>query len=300
MSKREAIARYAIIVKKLRKHPASFEEIAQSLEKESELQSYNFNISKRTFQRDIKDICSLYNIDIQYNRSLKSYYIDSSDEKPEVSERILETFDIFNAINITDRLSQYILFEKRKSLGTENLYGLLHAIKNNLHVTFTYEKFWEDSITERTAEPYALKEFKNRWYLMAKETGIDYLKCFGLDRISNLDITNKKFTPEKYLNAEEHFRYCFGIMVPEDDEEPQDVILSFHPEQGKYIKTLPLHDTQEILADDENEILVKLTLCVTFDFIMELLSFGEYMKVMQPLSLVKEIKEAHQRAVKRY
>jgi len=72
MSKRESIARYNLVIKKLRKHPASFAEISDYLSLESELQDYNFNVSKRTFQRDLEDIRSLYNIDIQFDFSRRA------------------------------------------------------------------------------------------------------------------------------------------------------------------------------------------------------------------------------------
>ena len=161
MSKRESITRYSLIIKKLRKNPATFNEISEYLSLESVLQEYNFNVSKRTFKRDIEDISSLYNIDIVYDFSRKMYCIDF-DEQPDVNERIFEAFDTFNALNISDRLSDYIHFEKRRPQGTENLYGLLHAIKNKVQISFTYLKFWEDNISLRVAEPYALKEFRNR------------------------------------------------------------------------------------------------------------------------------------------
>ena len=192
MSKREAVARYNLIINKLRNRPSTFSEISDYLVLESELQGYDFNVSKRTFQRDLEDIRSLYNIDIQYDFSRKVYYIDY-EEKPEVNESILEAFDVFNALNITDRLSDYIHFEKIKPKGTENLYGLLHAIKNQFQVSFTYQKFWENESSYRTVEPYALKEFKNRWYLIAHDLNDNYVKVFALDRLTDLEITRKKF-----------------------------------------------------------------------------------------------------------
>ncbi|MEP6948729.1 MAG: WYL domain-containing protein [Ginsengibacter sp.] len=112
-------------------------------------------------------------------------------------------------------------------------------------------------------------------------------------------MTNSKFEfPETY-NIEENYRYCFGIISP-NDKEPLDIILSFDPFQGKYIKSLPLHETQQILIDNEDELQIKLKLYVTHDLVMELLSFGDNMKVLQPASLAKEIKTAHQKAFQRY
>ena len=298
MSKRESIARYNLIIKKLRKQPADFEQISTYLSLESELQEYNFNVSKRTFQRDLDDIRSLYNIDIVYDFSRKVYFIDL-EEQPELNERILEAFDTFNALNITDRLSNYIHFEKRRPQGTENLYGLLHAIKNKVQISFSYKKFWEDEMSQRTAEPYALKEFKNRWYVLANDLKDNKVKSFALDRLTELEITRKKFQLPIDFDVNEHYKYCFGIISP-NEHQPREVILSFDPFQGKYIKTLPLHASQVILKDNEEELLIKLTLFLTHDFLMEILSYGDNVKVIKPESLIEDLKTSYENALKLY
>lgn len=298
MSKRESIARYNIIIKKLRKRPATFAEIEEYLALESEIQAYNFNISKRTFQRDRDDIRSLYNIDILFDFSKKVYYIDF-DEQPEANERILEAFDTFNALNLTDRLSKHIHFEKRKPQGTEHLYGLLHAMKNQVQITFVYQKYWEDELTERTVEPYALKEFKNRWYILSKDLSDNAIKSFAIDRITDLDISKRKFTVPKDFDVNEYYRYCFGIISP-NGHQPEDVILSFNAFQGKYIKSLPLHDSQRILVDNADELRIQLKLFITHDFFMELLSFGDNLKILEPQSLIDDLKSTVRNINKRY
>ena len=69
---------------------------------------------------------------------------------------------------------------------------------------------------------------------------------------------------------------------------------------AKYIKSLPLHDTQEILVDDKDELRIKLKVCITYDFIMELLSFGGDVRVIRPKSLIRIIKEGHEKGYKIY
>jgi predicted DNA-binding transcriptional regulator YafY len=298
MSKRESIARYNVIIKKLRKHPASFAEISDSLALESEIQGYNFNVSKRTFQRDLQDIRSLYNIDIEFDFSRKVYFFDL-DEQPDVNERILEAFDTFNALNLSDRLSNNIHFEKRRPQGTESLYGLLHAIKSQLQIIFTYQKFWEDESTKRNVEPYALKEFRNRWYVVAKDLKDNKIKSFALDRLTDLDITKRNFQFPNDFNINDYYKYCFGI-ISSNEEKPEEIVLSFAPIQGKYIKTLPLHESQEILIDNEEELRVKLTLFVTRDFFMELLSYGDYLRVVKPESLINNLKSTFKNVLKLY
>ncbi len=298
MSKREAISRYNLIIKKLRKHPASFAEISDYFTLESELQDYNFMISKRTFQRDLDDIRAVYNIDIQYDFSRRVYFIDY-DDQPEVSERILEAFDTFNALNLTDRLSSHIHFDNRKPKGTEHLYGLLHAIRNNLQVGFLYEKYLDDNFTHRDADPFALKEFKNRWYVMARDHKDGMIKSFALDRISEFEISKKRFQTPDDFNVKEHFKYCFGIISPNADK-PHEIILSIDPTQGKFIKSLPLHQTQKILVDTDKELRIQLTLFITYDLIIELLSMGNTVKVIQPAVLGKKLVGAYKNALKQY
>lgn len=298
MSKRESLARYNLIINKLRRNTASFTDISDYLALESELQEYNFNVSKRTFQRDLEDIRSLYNIDIQYDYSKKVYFINI-DNAPDVNERILEAFDVFNALNLSDRISNHIHFEKRKPQGTENLYGLLHAIKNNFQIEFTYEKFTEDEKAHRKVEPYALKEFRNRWYVLANDLNDNNIKSFALDRLTDLEIKRKKFLLPEDFNVNERYKYNFGIITPVA-QKPKEIILSFNSLQGKYIKTLPLHQSQEIILDNEEELQIRLQLFITHDFFMELLSYGDNVKVIKPESLIKDIKESLQTTLNQY
>jgi len=298
MSKREAIYRYSLIIKRLRKSSASFREISDYLKRESQLQEYNFDISVRTFQRDLNDIRTIYDIDITYDSSRKQYCIEWGGPN-ELQQRIMEAFDTLNALNLTDELADFIHFEKRKTKGTENLYSLLHAIKNCFRISFSYQKFWEDEPSARRTEPYALKEFKNRWYLLARDIDKDELRIYGLDRLSELSVQKTGFQVPVDLDVQEYFRNCFGIIIG-DKAVPETVILSFIPEQGKYIKSLPLHESQNILVDNDDELRVELRLHVTFDFVQELLSFGERVKVIQPESLIEEVVSSYEKSLSLY
>ena len=305
MSKRGYISRYLLILKKLKVKPYStYEELQAYIENQFDflqMQDDNLQIgfSKRTLQRDIKEIRNVFGIDIEYSKSQKGYFISQNENENMNFQRMMEAFDMFNSLNLAQDLTPFIHLEKRRPQGTENLYGLLHAIKNRLQIKFTYQKFWEEELSQRLAEPYALKEFKNRWYIMAKDSKDNNIKSFALDRLSNLEITNQTYQYPDNYSIEQSYRYCFGIISP-NDEEPQDIILSFDPFQGKYIKTLPLHDTQQVLVDNDVEMKIKLKLCLTHDLVMELLSFGDNMKVIEPKLLADQIKQAHEKAYRQY
>ncbi|MEX0995930.1 MAG: WYL domain-containing protein [Flavobacteriaceae bacterium] len=300
MSKIEVNLRHSIIIKTLRKRPTDYDAINDKLKVEGQLLSYNLSCSKRTLQRDIEHIASYFDIVIKYNSSLQAYEI-VEDHTDAHKERMLETFDLMTALNLSDKISSRMLVESRKPSGTHHFHLLLHAIENNQEITFKHEKFWEQPAepTQRTVQPIALKEARNRWYLIAKDNKDKLIKTFGLDRISELYLTNRHFMPIKDYNPGEAFRYCFGV-IGESTPPSEKIILSLTPEQGKYIQSLPLHHSQQVLVDTDIECRIELHLHPTYDFVMELLSLGEQVKVLQPESLKNELLNKLKAAVKRY
>jgi predicted DNA-binding transcriptional regulator YafY len=242
LSKREYISRYLLIINFLKKRDASWDEISFHLETQSEIEGYNYVISQRTFQRDVEEIRSIYNIDIQNNKSTKNYFIV---EEEEVSNNIhlLDTFNLFNALSLTNNYSNYIQFENRIPKGTEHIYGLLHAIKNKFVIELEYHKFSEEKSDIVAVHPYLIKQFKGRWYLLCLKVDINEIRTYALDRIVGFEIRKKHFTIPKDFNAQQYFKNCFGIILP-DWLEPEKIVFSFNLTQAEYIKSYPLHDSQ--------------------------------------------------------
>lgn len=300
MSKKQFLKRYSLIINKLRKKASSFEEIQKYLADQSFNDDENYEISIRTFQREIKEIASTHGIEINYNRSQRVYEIvyDGNEER---NERLMESFEIIDALKISSNLSNHLILEKRKPLGTNNMNYLIHSIKNRNEITFSHTKYWneEQGTTQRKVQPLALKEARYRWYLIAKDLNDNRVKTFGLDRISNLEITNLKFILPENFNPEETFRYSFGI-INGDNKKPQKIILSFSFEQGKYIKSLPLHHSQKELINNEEEYRIELLLHPTYDFVMELMSIGAEVKILEPENLKKEMIKKLKATLKQY
>jgi predicted DNA-binding transcriptional regulator YafY len=297
MSQRQTTLRHNLIINKLRKQKrATFAEICDYLDRESDIRGEDLGISKRTFTRDISEIGEIYGIYIKYDFSARNYFIEEEFDT-EIDNRRLEALDVFNALKVKERQAEHIFLDSRQASGAEHLYGLLHAINNRLKITFDYQAYYHGEASERLVHPLAIKEFKYRWYLFAKDN--ERIKCYGLDRMSHLQILTTTFeTPANFSLAEE-FKYCFGIISP-NDEQPNEVILSFNPFQGNYIKSLPLHHTQQILIDNDEELRISLTVYLTHDFLMELLSYGDTVEAIQPQKLIDELRRIYQNALGKY
>jgi predicted DNA-binding transcriptional regulator YafY len=301
MSKAGYFQRYLLIVRKIKNNRfISLNELINIVEKEITIyeDTDSLGLSKRTIQRDFDDIRDIFKIDIMYSKSNNGYYI-LEDEWSDI-ERQLEYFDLIGTLD--SELEKFVFAEKRKSKGTEYLYPLISAIKSSRIVEFRYRKF-DNTVTKekRIVQPYAIKEFKNRWYLLAIEIDgrLDergQIKTWGLDRIENFYTTNKLFDKNIHIDIEVEFKNCFGIHSDED-QNVEEVILSFTSISGKYNEALPLHNSQETLIDNEKEFRIKLKVKITYDFIMELLSQSENLKVIAPLHLKETLIRIHEKAI---
>ena len=288
MSKLIYFKRYLYVIDRLRSRPCSFNDLQEHVMRKLENDDIDtaFEYAIRTFERDKKDIATLFGIDIHYNRKDKTYAIDEEEIEDQSVTRMIDAFSIHHALKEGNKLSPSVFLEKRKSLGTEHIYGIIHAIQNGVVLKFTHEKHWIDDITQREVKPIAIKESQQRWYLVALDKKNDRVKTFGLDRISNLKITDTKFKPVAY-NVEKEFQHAFGV---ETYEAAEKVLLEFSNKQGNYIKTFPLHESQRIVEETKDTVILEIFIHTTNDIKMELLKYGNDVKVLFPISLQNEIK----------
>src|SRR5664279_1906682 len=110
MSKRGYISRYFLILKKLKVKPySSYNELQDYIGNQFEYiqmqdDTLNIGFSKRTLQRDIRDIRNLFGVDIEYSKSSKGYFISQNETENMNFQRMVEAFDMFNSLN----LAQYM------------------------------------------------------------------------------------------------------------------------------------------------------------------------------------------------
>jgi len=78
------------------------------------------------------------------------------------------------------------------------------------------------------------------------------------------------------------------------------VVLSFTQHQGNYVKTLPLHHSQEIIEDSETELRVRLRIIPNYEFKQKILMLGETVKVLEPTWFADEVKNSLKATLKKY
>lgn len=289
MSKLIYFKRYLFVIDRLRSRPCSFndlqEDVMRKLAKDDIDTSFEYSI--RTFERDKKDIMTLFGIVICFDRKDKTYVIDEAEIEDQSVTRMIDAFSIHHALQEGNKLSPSVFLEKRKSLGTEHIHGIIHAIQNRYILQFTYQKHWEDLSSQREVYPIAVKESQQRWYLVALDKKDETVKTFGLDRISQLKITDTKFKSFPY-SVEKEFKHAFGV---ETYAAVEKVVLLFSNKQGNYIKSFPLHESQRVIEEMEETVVIEIRIHLTHDIEMELLKYGSNVKVLEPESLIEKMKK---------
>lgn len=288
MSKNIFFARWAFIVEMFRNGASlTFDQVLQKLENKSTFDE-DFVISKRTFQRDLKEIESLFGIEIVCNRSTNQYYIkDSFGEDSKT--RLLEAIEITSLIKSSNETEGIVFLEKRKANGTEYFSDILNAIKQRLVIEISYLNFLNQGgkSSVRKVFPIAIKESKNRWYLLAKDAKDDIVKSFSLDRISKLNVLKQEIFEAFEFDVEQEYRNVFGVL--KSNGSVQRIKIACTESQFRYLETLPLHPSQQFIQKENESFILTLDLIPTYDFVMELMAMGKEVKVLEPSGLVDEI-----------
>lgn len=196
-------------------------------------------------------------------------------------------------------LDRYIQFEQSSvARGTEWLGPLLEAIREQTEVRIGYRKFQNNELNTYHLQPYLLKEYDNRWYLIGRNMQRGTIATFGLERIEHLERSKSKFTADAHFNAGQFFRHSIGIT--ENTSKPQKVQVAFDAYSGRYIISQPIHFTQRVVKESDNEIILEWDILLTEEFYAFILKHGDKARIISPSTLATEIRERLQRALNLY
>jgi len=203
-------------------------------------------------------------------------------------EKIFDRMKISTS-KVESKDSEVIQFERIGDYkGSEFLQPLYKSCSEHVQLELIYQKFMDAVVKTYLFEPYILKEYKSRWYVIGMETGSGKLKTFSLDRVESVTETGVKFKMSVKFDSAKYFEHSLGITVT--DDAPEKIELEFSSEMAPYVLTQNLHPTQKMLRSDNESLLISLDLIVTFEVINTILSFGENVKVLKPEHLKEKVK----------
>lgn len=181
--------------------------------------------------------------------------------------------------------------------GTEWLEVLLKAIIEKKSLEIEYQSYGGTTKLHHVSG-YLLKEYRNRWYLVGHSDRSDAVIVYGLDRIKSVSPSQKHFYQDAGFSSVDYFRYSFGI-TQMHYQEPEEVILSFQPEQAPYILSQPVHTSQKILVHNDIELRIRIKVYRSHELLQFIMGNLDKILDIEPASLKEEIKERVGKALDR-
>lgn len=298
---------YIWLVNTIREHRRiSFAEI-QKCWTETEM-SGGVELARSTFNRHKDAIEDIFGIIIECDRKNGyRYYIENADvlEEDTVQNWMLSTLSVSDIISQSMSLHDRILLQQVPCSEYLNLF--LEAMKKKVRVTITYRRYAACHSTCVTGDPYCLKLFNQRWYVLmhfhreaaSQQEERDYFGVYAFDRIQSLALTDTKFAVRDDFDAQQFFGECFGVVVG-DGTQPEHIVLRAYGSQRFYMADLPLHHSQQLVAETEDYADYAFYLRPTYDFCAHIFGLAGQLKVLQPQSLADHICQMARETLQRY
>ena len=252
-------------------------------------------LSERQFHRYTDAVEELFDIEIKYSRTQRGYVVADREGIYNMGMRkwLIQTFSVNSILHESQDLKNRILLENVPS-GQQYLTTIVDAMREGVALTMTYHSFHREEPSTFEVEPYCLKLFEQRWYMLGKSEGYDDLRIYALDRIKALEPTERKFKLPKKFDAVKFFEDYYGIIISDDDYDVCPVALQVDAQQSNYLRTLPLHHTQVEVERNDKYSIFEYRLCPTFDFRQKVLSMGGSVEVLAPQDLVYQMRDEGQ------
>ena len=257
-------------------------------------------MTRLTFNRHRAAIEEIFDINIECRRKGYQYYIENEEilKSNSLKHWMIDSLSVSNVLLECSSLKDRILLENIPS-GKKHLQPIINAMKQGKKLLIEYLRFGKLERRQIIVEPYAIKVFKQRWYLLAADDKWTIPAVYALDRIMSLKETGDSFEYPKDFNAEIFFKDCYGVICGTNDEV-QKIVLRAYPPYVNYLRTLPLHTSQKELNSTSDYADFEFYLCPTFDFRQELLSQCNEVEVLKPAKLREEMKEMIGKMLERY
>ena len=248
-------------------------------------------IPESNFHRWRRAVEEMFEIKIQCN-SRGEYYISEEDKSynADLHKRMLTIMGVNSLLKDTKELRDKILFESVPS-GETFLAPIIEALRDQCAIQMTYQGFGKPRPATFIVEPYCLKMFKQRWYVLAYSPDIDALRIYSLDRIHAIEPTIQKYKIPNDFDAEFYFKNIYG--VSELEGTPELVKISLDAYQANFLRTLPLHPSQKEEEIHKEYSVFSFFLYPNYEFKQELYKYGSDLEVLEPQWLRDEF---HQNA----
>lgn len=258
---------------------------------------------QKTVKRDLGKVKSYFQTVISHKRNY-GYYLEETDINESIQE-VFEKTEIYLLHHHAHSWKGYITTARRSLSSQVDLVPLIHAIEQQFVIELEYQGWYDDNGFQNIAgffQPLHLKEINKAWYLIAhnEQCGI-YAFCLD-DRIKAFKINKQKVKQPIVFNPYEYFKNAIGIL--KTGMQPEWIHIQVANHHFKYLMNNPFHHSQQVVAHpkvvDTHELKysnpdiwgeIKVYIEPNYEFLMELLKYNLWVRVVSPKNVKDYVKE---------
>lgn len=287
-------------------------------------------VAERTIEKDLEDIQLYYDVVFrkgykdgkkklyQYENTsfslMKELLKDEGLEK-QMLQNVLDMLSLYADVPqykwlylfVQERINgkqcdaNIVSFQNNPDLrGLEFFDEIMEAIVRKQTLSIKYRAFGKEFPVEKIIHPYWLKQYNDRWFLLANDEGFSSISNYPLDRLEEVSLSSISYVPAEH-SVDEYLEDVVG--VSRDLRKPvEDVIIRVSNSRYPYVETKPIHASQKELhgmVDDKTHV-IQLRVQVNKELESKILSFGNDMEVLAPEHLRDSIKQKISDLFERY
>ncbi|MCW3807060.1 helix-turn-helix transcriptional regulator [Plebeiibacterium marinum] len=187
-----------------------------------------------------------------------------------------------------DSRNGVIAFEQKEVKGVEYISSLMKYINDHVPIKLTYKPFQSPNANTFIVHPYLLKQYNHRWYLIGYSSTYKSVGIYALDRIEAVSLSEEKYIRNTFVEVEKYFKDIVGITLPKD-ENIKDIVLRIDIKQAQYIITKPIHNSQKVIKETDENVEISLQLIPNYEFYSLILSYGNSVEILLPENIRDDI-----------
>jgi predicted DNA-binding transcriptional regulator YafY len=289
----------------------------------------NEGVTKKTVFNDIDRMKEVYDAPIKsekgiyfYTKEFSLYKLFNIDDFQLAIElnSLFEQFAAFPQfkgleevrIKLNERVSSqskasFVQFEQNDEYaGLKRLQEIYEAIKARKTLKIHFQDF-SKSQKAYSISPYMLKEYHNRWHVYGYEHIKGKIYNLALDRILAIDEASifpyreQKANDLAFLNDIIGFTYLYDAET-ETYAALETIKIKVDLPRANYIRTKPLHQSQQEISQETNQTHVVFTYQLRFnnELFAKLLEFGKDLEIIEPRHLREKMTVHIQEMAKKY
>ena len=176
--------------------------------------------------------------------------------------------------------------------GIRLLNPLYNYIAHKQTLRIMYQSFSARHPTEYILCPYLLKEFRNRWFLFGAKASNLLLFNLALDRIKSVEPVDVPFREKPEFDSEHFFDDVIGVSK-NIGNKPRTIKFWASREQSKYIKTKPIHCSQQLLREnpEDGSCVFRIDVVINFEMYSVFMSYGPGIRILYPRIAVNYMRD---------